>query len=285
MGLNHHSFEELLLSASKNGFHGIEVPKGAFENINAAKNAAKRMNDMGMQFGLIMAPCDMYKVDDATFNNALKTFGKWAKLARIAGCARAYNHIWPGNNEREYNENFDWHINRLTAIYNVLSNEGLQYGIEFMGPRTVREKFRFEFIHSLMGVLSLINEIDNNIGFVFDTFHWYCSGSNTDDLYFAARNTTRIINIHLADPNPRYTREDQIDDHRSLPKVEGIIDAASILHLFSQNGYDGPVIIEPMKPVTDRYSTMDLDKAVQDAANCLHNIFEAAGIKTNKFSC
>lgn len=279
MGLNHHSFEDLLLSASRNGFAGIEVPQGAFGTADAAKDSSKRMEDMGMKFGLIMAPCDMYKVDDAAFNKALQTFGKWANLARIAGCTRAYNHIWPGSDEREYDQNFDWHINRLTAIYQVLKNEGIRYGIEFMGPKTVRDKFKYEFIHSLMGVLSLINEVDSKIGFVFDTFHWYCSGSNIDDLFFAARNTTRIINIHLAEPDSLHTREDQMDDHRALPKTAGIVDTASILRLFDQNGYDGPVIIEPMKPTTDRYSKMEIDDAVQDAASCLHKIFDAAGIK------
>lgn len=279
MGLNHHSFENLLLSASKNGFAGIEVPQGAFGTEEAAREASKRMEEMGMKFGLIMAPCDMYKVDDATFGAALQTFGKWARLAKIAGCSRAYNHIWPGSDEREYNENFEWHTNRLTAIYQVLKNEGLQYGIEFMGPLTVRNKFKYEFIHSLMGVLSLVNEVDSEIGFVFDTFHWYCSGSNSDDLFFAARNTARIINIHLAEPNPLHPREDQIDDHRALPKVVGTVDTTSILRLFDQNGYAGPVIIEPMKPTTDNYSKMNLDDAVRDAANCIHKIFSTAGIK------
>ena len=279
MGLNHYNFESLLSAAMKNSFKGIEVPYGAFGNPDAAESASKRMDDLGMRFGLIMAPCDMYKVDDSTFNKALKTFGEWAKLARMAGCTRAYNHIWPGSNDREYNQNFEWHINRLTAIYKVLNDQGLRYGLEFMGPKTVRENFKHEFIHSLIGVISLINEVDNEIGFIFDTFHWYCSGSNLDDLFFAARNSARIINIHLADPNPSLTRENQVDNLRSLPQTDGIVDSVSILRLFDQNGYDGPVIIEPMNPTTERYSKMDLDEAVQDAASCLKRIFSAAGIK------
>ena len=279
MGLNYHDFDSLLYAAARNGFKGIEVPYGAFETPDAAKSAAKRMGDIGMRFGLIMAPCDMFKIDDSSFNTALKKFGNWARLARIAGCTRAYNHIWPGSNEREYNRNFDWHIKRLSAIYQVLNDEGLRYGIEFMGPKTVRDNFKYEFIHSLMGVISLVNEVDPNIGFVFDTFHWYCSGSSLDDLYFAARNTGRIINIHLADPNPSFSREKQIDSIRALPKSDGIIDTVSILRLLDQNGYDGPVIIEPMNPTTELYSKMDLDEAVQDAIACLHDIFNNAGIE------
>jgi len=277
MGLNHHDFDSLLSAAHKNNFKGIEVPSGAFETPVAAKNAAKRLDDLGMRFGLIMAPCDMYRVDDDTFKQALETFKSWAELAHIAGCTRAFNHIWPGSNERDYEENFEWHINRLTAIYNVLNNHGVRYGLEFMGPKTVRKTFKHDFIHSLIGVISLVEEVNNKIGFVFDTFHWYCSGSNLDDLQFAARHPERIINLHLSDANASFSYEDQVDDLRAMPMKNGIIDSIQILSLLNQSGYDGPVIIEPMKPTTDHYSEMELDDAVHDAITCLHAIFAAAG--------
>jgi sugar phosphate isomerase/epimerase len=278
MGLNHHNFASLLTAAYKNGFKGIEVPSGAFEKPEAARDAAKRMNDLGMHFGLIMAPCDMYKVDDDAFGKALLTFGRWAELASIAGCTRAFNHIWPGNDERAYDENFEWHIKRLTAIYKVLNDHDIRYGLEFMGPKTVRDGFKHEFIHSLIGIISLVNEVDARIGFVFDTFHWYCSGSNSDDLHFVAHHPDRIINLHLADANGSYSWEDQIDNQRAMPKENGIIDVISMLRLLDQSGYNGPVIIEPMKPTTDRYARMALDNAVHDAISCLHDIFTTAGV-------
>lgn len=278
MGLNHHNFDSLMRAAHQYGFKGIEVPAGAFETREAAREAAKRMDDLGMRFGLIMAPCDMYKVDDETFREALVTFSRWAELARIAGCTRAFNHIWPGSNERAYEENFEWHVNRLTQIYSVLNNNGIRYGLEFMGPKTVRNSFAHEFIHSLIGVINLTHEVSNTIGFVFDTFHWYCSGGNEDDLQYAAAHPARIINLHLSDANPAYSCEGQIDNLRALPMETGMIDSVRILRLFKNSGYDGPVVIEPMKPTTERYSKMELNDAVQDAITCLHHVFAEAGV-------
>jgi hypothetical protein len=42
MGLNHHNFDSLLLSAYKHGFKSIEVPAGAF---NTPKAATERVFD------------------------------------------------------------------------------------------------------------------------------------------------------------------------------------------------------------------------------------------------
>lgn len=277
MGLNHHDFNSLLLSAYKHGFKGIEVPAGAFDTPKMAAEAAKRMEDLNMRFGLIMAPCDMYKVDDKEFEQSLKTFEKWAKLARIAGCTRAYNHVWPGSNERTYEENFQWHIKRLKAIYKILRDNGINYGLEFMGPKTIRNNFKYEFIHSLIGVLSLTSEVNSSIGFVFDTIHWYCSGGNMDDLYYASMHPEKIINLHICDATT--TRDNQIDSIRAMPMETGIIDSVSILRLLDKSGYDGPVIIEPMKPTTDIYANMELDDAVHDAITKLHAIFSLAGVE------
>lgn len=279
MGLNHHKFDDLLSAASQNGFKGIEVPAGAFETKKAAHEASKRMADLGMHFGLIMAPADMYRVNENAFKDALSTWNRWAELARVAGCTRAYNHIWPGNNERSYDENFEWHFRRLSDVYKMLNGHGIHYGLEFMGPKLVRDKFKFEFIHSLMGILTLTQAVDSRIGFVFDTFHWYCSGSNPEDLNYVIHHTGQIVNLHLADPNKCLSREMQLDDQRALPHEKGIIDVVEILKKLSDKGYNGPVIIEPMKPTTERYAAMPLQDASKDAIQCLHSLFSAAGLK------
>ena len=56
------------------------------------------------------------------------------------------------------------------------------------------------------------------------------------------------------------------------------VDSTEIVRLFHQHGYEGPVIVEPMSPTTDRYEKMDLDEAVKEAAHCLNGIFKEAGV-------
>lgn len=279
MGLNQHPFEILLEAAQISGFRGIEVPAGAFGTLEAAREAGKRLKDIGMRFGLIMAPCDLYKVDDFTFQRALGTFGKWAERAKLAGCDRAYNHIWPGSNFHEYDDNMEWHYGRLKAVFETLDSAGIMYGLEYMGCKTVQKSFRYPFISNLSGILQLIQSVSPKIGFVFDAFHWYCSGVGKEEINYVIGHTESLINVHLADADPSLSREEQIDNQRELPMASGVIDSASILRELAANQYDGPVIIEPMSPTIERFAEMNVVDAAKEAISCLQRVFNLANIQ------
>lgn len=279
MGLNHHPFPVLLDAACQSGFKAVEVPAGAFDTDQAAAQARVKMEDLGMRFGLIMAPADMYKIPDEEFDARVVEFGQWAHRASLAGCSRAYNHIWAGSDRFSYQDNFQWHAARLEKIYHVLSQEGIRYGLEFMGAKTVRDQFRYPFIHSLMGVLSLADAVSPEIGFVFDTIHWYTSGSRDDDLFYAVRHPERIVNLHLCNPDATRSREEQDDHIRALPGENDLVDCVRILRLFEAAGYSGPVIMEPMAPTTTRYSQMTALDAAREASDCLHRLFAQAGVQ------
>ena len=278
MGMNHHAFPVLLDAAYQSGFQGIEVPAGAFESDEGAAKARAVMEGLGMRFGLIMAPADMYKIADDEFQKRVLEFGEWAHRAKIAGCDRAYNHIWPGSDVFPYAQNFEWHSRRLAAIYHVLREEGIQYGLEFMGAKTVQDAFRYPFINSLMGVVDLAESVSPEIGFVFDTIHWYTSGSRMDDLFYAVRHVSRVVNLHLSNADDTRSREAQDDHRRALPDANDTIDCAAIVRAFAEAGYEGPVIMEPMSPSVDRYSTLPALDAAKEAIACLRAVLQRAGV-------
>mgnify|MGYP005757621269 CR=1 FL=1 len=277
--MNHHDFDTLVDAAKRSGFRGIEVPAGAFDSDEAACCASNKMSDMGLRFGLIVAPADMYKIDDVEFDAKLLQFGQWAHRAKLAGCHRAYNHIWPGSNRYTYDRNFEWHVHRLAKIYHVLHEEGIQYGLEFMGATSVCRQFQYPFIRSLMGIVDLADAVSSEIGFVFDTIHWYTSGSREDDLWYALHHVQRAVNLHLSCADASCSREDQDDHIRAMPGENDTIDCVSILRLFDVAGYDGPVIIEPMEPTTKRYASMSAFEAASDAIACIRRLFYLAGIQ------
>lgn len=278
MGLNAHPYEELLNAAKRSGFGGIEVPAHAFGNVEAAREAGKKLNSLGMQWGLMMAPNDMFRVDDKKFDEALEQWKRWLERARVAGCTRAYNHFWPGSDERVYEENFEWHRNRLWRIYHVMKDSGFQYGLEFMGAKTVCDSFRYSFIRTISGTMALADSISHEIGFVFDTIHWYTSGARKDDLNLYLNNIDRIVNLHINDAFPGRTAEEQIDRERAMPNETGCIDSTDIIRRFDKKGYNGPLIIEPMEPTTGRYEKMELNEAVAEASQCLKEILNRAGV-------
>ena len=178
MGMNHHPFQILLDAAVVSGFRGIEVPAGAFDTDEAASEAREKMESIGMRFGLIMAPADMYKISDEEFADRVVEFGQWAHRARLAG-------VQPGlqpylARKRPVLPTATTSTGTPPVCPRSITSSprrGIQYGLEFMGAKTVRDQFRYPFIHSLMGVLSLADAVSPEIGFVFDTIHWYTSGS------------------------------------------------------------------------------------------------------------
>lgn len=278
MGLNHHSYEDLLEAAVRYGFGGIEVPAHAFGSIEKAKEAGEILKSFGLKWGLMMCPCDMFRVGDGEFESGLGTWSRWIERARAAGCTRAYNHFWPGADDRDFEENFEWHHNRLERIYHVMKENGMQYGLEFMGAMTVCRQFRYPFIRTISGTMALADSVSHEIGFVFDGIHWYTSGASREDMCLYLNNMERVVNLHLDDGYPGRGPEEQIDRERAMPNESGIIDSTEIVRAFHGKGYEGPVIIEPMAPATIRYENMDLWKAVEEAALCLNGILKEAGV-------
>ncbi len=278
MGLNQYSFEEVLKAACKNGFKGIEVPVHAFGSVENAKEQGKRLEDMGMRWGLMMAPCDMFKVSDGEFAGALDQWARWLERARAAGCDRAYNHLWPGSDEKDYEENFEWYHNRLEKIFRIMKENGFRYGLEYQGIRTINHEFKYPFVCNLAGAMALADSVSHEIGFVFDCIHWYTSGGGSNDLYLFLNNIDRVVNLHLDDVYTGDSKSGFIFRERAMPNENGIIDSTVIVRAFYERGYDGPVIVEPMSPTTDRYEKMDLNEAVKEAALCLNYIFKEAGV-------
>lgn len=278
MGLNSHPYETLLQSAHRHGFGGIEVPAHAFGSVPAAREAGKRLEGLGMQWGLMMAPYDMFRVNDAQFEAGLEQWSRWLERAKAAGCSRAYNHFWPGSDEREYEENFEWHRNRLSRIHQVMQAHGFRYGLEFMGAQTVCEGFRYPFIRTLGETIALADSVSPEIGFVFDTIHWYTSGARTEDMDLALDKIGRVVNLHLNDAYPGRTAGEQIDRERAMPGESGIIDSVSVVREFYKRNYQGPVIVEPMAPATDRFESMTPDAVAEETSSCLDRIMKMAGV-------
>ncbi|MDO4475172.1 MAG: sugar phosphate isomerase/epimerase [Lachnospiraceae bacterium] len=278
MGMNKYSFEEVLGAAHKAGWQGIEVPAHAFGSLENAREQGKRLADMGMRFGLMMAPCDMFKVDDPTFEEALAQWARWLERAKAAGCDSAYNHLWPGSDDRDYSENFEWYHNRLKKIHHIMKENGIRYGLEYQGLPTINHTFRYPFICNLAGAMALADSVSHDIGFVFDCIHWHTSGGGNNDLYLFLNNIDRVVNLHLDDAFVGESTSDFIFKERAMPNETGVIDSTAIVRAFHEKGYDGPVIVEPMAPTTVRYENMDLNEAAKEAALCLARILKEGGV-------
>ena len=90
----------------------------------------------------------------------------------------------------------------------------------------------------------------SNVGFVLDSFHWFCAGDTKDDLLTLSNHD--IIAVDLNDASSGISADEQIDGKRELPSATGVIDLKAFLSALISIGYDGPVRAEPFnQPLRD----------------------------------
>lgn len=275
------SFAQLAPLVKKYGIDAISPTGELLEDEKNAVEARRILDDFGLKWGLMPMPMDFYaeSTSDEMFTQGLKTLVKRAKCAEKLGVTLAYNHIFPGSNIREFDENIDWHLKRLISIYEILEAHGIRYGLEFLGSWDLFTSFRYPFIRTISGVLSLADLVNNKIGFVFDTFHWSCMGALREDLLYASVHSDRLVCFHIDDGIAGLKMYEQKDLVRAMPMTTGIIDSLTPWKKFIQSGYDGPVLSEPIKPIYERFQTMSSEDVIHEVADSYNNMKQLAGMQ------
>ncbi len=157
--------------------------------------------------------------------------------------SRCATWIMPGSNELTLEQNADFHRRRLQPIAQLLDDFGMVLGLEFVGPKTTRDKFAHPFYYDLNGMYGFSQTIGSNVGLLVDAWHMHTSGSTNAEL--AAIPAEKIALVHISDA-PEGVANDELQDHiRCLPCQTGVIDIAGFFAALRQIGYGGPVEAEP----------------------------------------
>lgn len=205
----------------------------------------------------------------------LEQLPKLAALGRELGCTRTATWCPSGSNDREYDENFQWHANRFRPIAEVLAENGCRLGIEFLGPKTIRDRFQHTFIYTLEGMMELAEAIGTgNVGLLLDAWHHYTSGGSLDDL--DKIENADIVTVHVNDAPEGVALDAQVDNVRRLPMETGVIDLPGFMRKLAALNYDGPVTAEPFSARINAIE--DPLQAAQLAASCMDEMWKAAGL-------
>jgi sugar phosphate isomerase/epimerase len=206
--------------------------------------------------------------------DALDALSQQAAVGAKLGCTRAYTWLMPGSNERPFRENFAFHVAQLLPVAQVLAEHGCRLGLEFIGPRTMRDSLRYGFIYSSEGMLCLAEAIGANVGLLMDCWHWHTAvGSLADIRTLRAED---IVYVHVNDAPEDVAVEAQLDQVRRLPGATGVIDIAGFLQVLREIGYDGPITPEPFDK---RLAALPADEACKLARDSMRQIWHAAGLE------
>jgi sugar phosphate isomerase/epimerase len=200
-----------------------------------------------------------YRRDEATFREDLKHFPKFCATMQKQGATRINTWIISTHNELTYNENMRQHADRLRECAKIMSDYGIELGLEYLGMRTLLISGRYPFISSMKEAKELIANIGTgNVGFVLDSFHWYCADDTLEDI--RTLKPSDIVTVDINDARAGLKREEQVDGKRELPLATGVINLKDFLQGLIDIGYDGPVRTEPFNQALN---DLDNDEALK----------------------
>jgi sugar phosphate isomerase/epimerase len=263
--------------ASRYGFAGIDFSISELQEI-AAKHGVEYARDQfaakGVLPGVMGFPVE-FRRDEAVWRDGLAALPAQAKLAQELGCKRTATWIPPGHNERNFAENFKFHVDRLGPAAAILADHGIALGLEFIGPKTLRKSFAHRFLYTWEGMLAMATAMGTgNVGLLLDIWHLYTSHGTVDQV--RELNAAEVVVVHINDAPPGVAVDEQLDQVRMLPGESGVLDIAGFLDALASIGYDGPVTVEPF---SQRVRDMHIGDAVAATAHAVANIWPGAGLK------
>jgi sugar phosphate isomerase/epimerase len=235
------TLDDSINAAKAGGFAGLDFEVKKVLDISP-DHALEKFGSAGVSPQVFGVPFE-WRASEESWRQGLEDLPKLAQAAKRIGCSRCATWIMPASNDLEFGPNFDFHVARLTPIAQILGDEGITFGLEFVGPKTLRDQFKHEFIYTPEGMLEMGTKIGPNTGLLLDSFHWFTSGG--DQSTFSNLTSDQIVYVHINDAVEGRNREEQIDGDRRLPGATGVIDIVGFLRGLSQLGYQGPIACEP----------------------------------------
>lgn len=244
IGVRVSSLEEGIAAAKLGGFQGLEFSITQVADMGADVAKAK-FDEAGIVPAVFGVPVE-WRGDDVTWMDSLSKLPRLAKAAADLGCKRSATWIMPCSNDLTYDENMTFHVERWRPIAEVMGEHGISIGLEFVGPKTLREKFKHEFVYRADQMLEMGEKIGPNVGLLLDCFHWYTSGGTIEELNNL--KPEQIVFVHINDGAEGRGPDEQIDGDRRLPAATGVIDIHGFFGALRKIGYEGPVAAEPFYP-------------------------------------
>ena len=270
------NLDEGLKAARTGGFQGLEFSVGEIADLidqQGGDAVMTRFIDAGIRPAAFGLPVD-WRTSEENWRRDLARLPRLAKAAAALGVRRTATWVLPGSNDRPMDENRKFHIDRFKPIAAALKEHHIHLGLEFIGPKTLRDTLKHPFIYKMNDMLAMGREIGPNVGLLLDCWHWYTSGGTLAELH--ALKAEQVVYVHVNDAPKGIDVDQQMDNVRLLPGESGVIDIAGFLQAMKRIGYNGPVTPEPFKKsLTELPNDEARLKAVGAA---MHKIFAQAGL-------
>ena len=249
LGANRFSFLEYVDLAARHKFSGVDF------SINAAMEAAQtmqgvdalkaHMDDKNIAAAAWGLPVEWRKGEDI-LEQGMAALREQANFASRLGATRCVTWMPPSvaGDAKSWERQT---ARRFGEIANILNDEGIWLGLEWVGPHHLRAgnenaMGNEETVHTLDGTRKLIEQIGQPmVGLLVDCYHCFTTGIGEAEI--AALPEKQIVHVHINDAPKGTTWETARDGERVLPGT-GVIDVAGFLRALRSVGYTGFVAAE-----------------------------------------
>ena len=101
---------------------------------------------------------------EGEFAASLVELESLCRVAEAIGVTRTTTWIPSWHDSLDFEENHAFHVDRLSRAARILGAHGIRFGLEFLGPKTLRTGHPYAFVHTSEAMLALCGDIDRAAG-------------------------------------------------------------------------------------------------------------------------
>lgn len=242
-------FERFVDLAARHGFDGVDFGIGPAQKYADERGGAQAVRDLLSEKNVAPASWGLdveWRKDEDAFRNGMTALESKTAFAQAIGATRCCTWMPPAVTD----DLADWEaqtVRRFRAIARVFQNHGVRFGLEWVGPKHVREKPGARpWVYTLDGTLALLAQINEpNVGLLVDSYHCYTTGIGRGEI--ARLKDAQIVHVHINDAPRGVGPDNARDGERVLPGL-GEIDLAGFRDGLRDAGYRGFVATEVLTP-------------------------------------
>jgi sugar phosphate isomerase/epimerase len=266
--------ETFIQLASQYGFGAVDTSGEEIEKL-ISKYGVNGANAFCQEKEVLIGAIGLspqWRNDEEEFRSGLTRLAQDAEAAASLGCTACCTYVLPSTDQNAAHF-MALSTRRLRTCAQVLGAYGIRLGLEFVGPHHLRTRWKHPFIWDLYSTLDWIETIGgNNVGLLFDAYHWYTNEHTTDDIL--RLKSEQIVHVHINDA-PNVAISEVLDNGRLYPG-EGVIDLGGFLRALQQIGYDGIISQEILTAAPPSESVEIL---LQRSQNGFAKVYRSAGIE------
>ena len=278
IGIKGLNIAESIRLARSAGFQGVAfdiVEAKSIADQHGVDHVQRMFEDADIRSALWNPPVDWQ--NDAVRDDQIAQLGPYAELGVALGATNVTTGIMPANNDRPYDEQYEYLQTRLKPYAAALAEHGISIGIEFISPKTLRDQFEHQFIYTMKDMLSFAKDVGTgNVGVLFDVWHHYCAHGTLEDMDILTADDVQFV--HTNDAPKGLEIDEQQDLSRTLPLETGVIPAPEMLRKLAEIGYRGGVAAEPFSARINELAATDPLAAAKETCEAQKALFRAAGL-------